>query len=239
MYAAHEGGSWSIAQGPRSGSRSVFPNRLRVSVTCVVLMVHVAHFIGTAESSRVRLKNLQSLSSPLNVLHPTYHSDSAFLKLRGAGARATQYGCAILHAGAIDELNSCLSVAGIAWLRAVSCAHRSTYTTLQFPCFRTIEKERVIWAKDKADFRHRIACSPNCLRRKSYRGEMKARSARVVHQPPKQPRGWLGGARRPMAVSWKHKPIGSGRACLCRVNVMRLVSTGFRPRSSEKDRDIK
>jgi hypothetical protein len=129
---------------------------------------------------RARLQdqeNLQSLSSPLSVLHPTYHNGSVFLKLLGAGARATQYGCAILHAGAIDELNSCLSVPGIAWLRAVSLAHISTSASSQFPCFRTVEEERVIRTKDKADFLHRIACSPSCLQRESYRGEIRTRSA--------------------------------------------------------------
>ena len=54
-----------------------------------------------------------SLSSPLNVLHPAYHNGSEILKLFPAGARATQYGCAIRHAGAMELLNSCRSECGI------------------------------------------------------------------------------------------------------------------------------
>jgi hypothetical protein len=66
------------------------------------------------------------LSSPLNVLHPAYHSASELLKPFGAGARATQYGCAILHVGDMELLNSCRKDCGMPWLCARSAQLHTT-----------------------------------------------------------------------------------------------------------------
>jgi hypothetical protein len=59
----------------------------------------------------------QSLSSPLSVLDAAYHNGSDCLKLFAPGARAMQYGCAILQAGAMELLNNCRSYARSARLR--------------------------------------------------------------------------------------------------------------------------
>jgi hypothetical protein len=129
-----------------------------------------------------------SLSSPLNVLHPAYHSGSEPLKLFNPGARATQYGWAILQAGAMELLNNCRSEEGMPWLCARSARLGCRiWGSLQFPCLRTVEEERVVWTKDKRDFWHRIACSPGFLRGE---GNIRLRRSARVSLPTAEPIGW-------------------------------------------------
>jgi hypothetical protein len=72
--------------------------------------------VSTSRGAGSGYGDSQSLSSPLNVLHPAYHSGSELLKLFTPGARATQYGCAILQVGCMELLKSCRSECGMPWL---------------------------------------------------------------------------------------------------------------------------
>jgi hypothetical protein len=140
----------------RTGSASRLHRVSRLCVDVLIIAVSVAGFQASRDKAAVG--DSQSLSSPLSVLDPAYHKGSDFLKLFAPGARATQYGCAILQAGAMELLNNCLSEWGMPWLRAISLVQACDWSISQLPCLWTIKEKRVVRAKNKCDLNHCTPC---------------------------------------------------------------------------------
>lgn len=151
-------------------------------------------FPGKAEAGQ---RDLHSLSSPVMTLHPIYHSGSGAF---ACGASATQYGCLILHAGAMAALNSCRSVPGMRSLRGEVCQpmiiHPNPACLLaclcsQFPCRGAVEEERPVWPKHKRYSGHCIvpaACVVVVVVAVKENGEVRGRALVCLVSPSKPDR---------------------------------------------------